>query len=157
MPMTFTYLSLRRWGFEGFVTIAQLQADHCRDVPVRAGVYIALCEVTPMPRFSRSSRRPEWTLPLSTLRSRWVPDSPVVYIGKADATEAGSSLRKRVSRYLRAATSHTGGKRTWQLKDWDQLVIAWRVLPSTVRPKPYEDGLLSEHQATFGSLPFANG
>jgi hypothetical protein len=163
MPMSFTHLSLRRRGFDGFVSVADLRADHCRAVPERGdgrslgGVYVALCLPTSAPRFKRSNRREEWTLPLAALRERWVGASPVVYIGKAHATDRGNSIRKRLSRYLRASTSHTGGKRTWQLADWDQLTIAWRILDPADDPRTEEVALLDEHNARFGRQPFANG
>lgn len=161
--MSFTPLSLRRRGFDGYITVADLRADHYRAVPDYrdgawlGGVYIAIGDPTTTPRFRRANRREEWTLPLAELRERWVAGSPVVYIGKADATDAGNCLRKRVSRYLRASTSHTGGKRTWQLADWDRLIIAWRVLRAADNPRTEEDALLAEHVATFGRQPFANG
>ncbi len=162
MPMSFTPLSLRRHGFDGFVPVADLRADHYRAVPDRdgewlGGVYIALCVPTAAPRFKRSNRRDEWTLPLADLRERWVAASPVVYIGKADATDAGNCLRKRVTRYLRASTSHTGGKPTWQLAGWDELTIAWRVVDASDDPRTEENALLAEHVASFGRHPFANG
>jgi hypothetical protein len=161
--MSFTSLSLRRRGFGGFLTVADLQAGHYRAVPERSdgdwlgGVYMALCVPTIAPHFKRTNRRDEWTLPLPALRGRWVSASPVVYIGKADATDAGNCLRKRVSRYLRASTSHTGGKRTWQLAAWDELMIAWRVLEPADDPRTVEAALLAEHTSTFGRQPFANG
>jgi hypothetical protein len=163
MPLSFTRLSLRRLGFDGFVTVTDLRADHYRAVPERqgnawlGGVYIALSPPSDRPRLMRASRREERTLPLAALREHWVPDSPVVYIGKADATDAGNSLRKRVSRYLRASTSHTGGKRTWQLADWHDLTIAWLVLPPGRDPRAEEVRLLRHHTERFGREPFANG
>jgi len=55
-----------------------------------------------------------------------------VYIGKADLTDRGNSLRKRVSAYLRFGAGsnarHSGGYPTWQLSDSDLLLIAWRVV-----------------------------
>ena len=57
------------------------------------------------PRFRRVNPAGTWrgdpTLPLAELRRRWVEGSRVVYIGKADLTDSGNSLRKRVSAYLR--------------------------------------------------------
>lgn len=158
MPTSFTALSLRRYGFVGFETVADLRDDHYRAVPQGAGgIYVAVCAQTAMPLFKQRSRRVEWTLPVRDLRARWVPASTIVYIGKADATEAGNSLRTRVSRYLRASSSHSGGKRTWQLADWDELTIAWKVLPAREVPRAAERHLLAEHVARFGRLSFANG
>lgn len=145
------------------MSVAELSAEHSRSVPERqdrqwiGGVYIAIREVVEPPRFKRANRRAEWTLPVSMLSKRWVPDSHIIYIGKADATEAGNNLRTRVSRYVRAASSHTGGKRTWQLAEWNELVIAWRAMPSAEKPRSFETTLLAEHVRSFGHQPFANG
>ncbi len=161
--MSFTRISLRRAGFTGFMTVSELQAEHYRSVPkvdVRGlvgGVYIALRIGEEPAIFRRANRRPEWTLAVSDIQRCWVPGSPVVYLGKADATEAGNSLRKRVSRYLRAASGHRGGYRTWQLADWENLVIGGKAIPLDIAPISVESALISEHRRAFGREPFANG
>jgi hypothetical protein len=115
VPMSFSQLSLRRFGFTGFLTVRQLQAERYRSIPKAdanqpvGGLYVALRIRLEPPSFRRTNRRQEWTLPPSQVRRCWVAGSPVVYIGKADATKAGNSLNKRVSRYLRAASRHRGG------------------------------------------------
>lgn len=150
-------------GFEGFLSVAELRANPYRAIPERGdgrrlgGVYVARCDPTETPRFERSNRRDEWTLPVAALRARRIAPSPGAYIGKADATEAGNCLRKRVSRYLRASSSHPAGKRMWQLATWDELTIAWRVVGYPDNPRAEQVRLLDEHSARFGRHPFANG
>ena len=83
----------------------------------------------------------------------YVADSKIVYIGKA------TSLKKRVGQLLRfgagSAVGHWGGRYLWQLADSDNLLIAWKPIP-TVDPRTEEARMLEEYVSLHGKLPFAN-
>jgi hypothetical protein len=132
-----------------------------------AGVYLAYRESDKPVSFLRHSpagqRRGDPTLPLASLRGGlWVPDSRVVYIGKAARPKSTStnSLRRRVSAYLRfgagSKASHSGGYPTWQLRDSADLLIAWCVIDPPETPACFEHDLIEAHIARFGARPFAN-
>ncbi len=162
----FTRVDLERLGFSGFVSVRELR----RERPVAAsvpradiGVYVAYRESERPVSFVRVSPAGRWrgdpTRPLPVLRARWVPESPIVYIGRADRRnlESENSLRDRVKAYIRFGAGsnarHSGGYPTWQLADSDRLLIAWCV---TRAPRALERRLVVAHQARFGALPFAN-
>jgi hypothetical protein len=102
------------------------------------------------------------TLPLAVLRSRWVADSSIVYIGSAERPSPSStnSLRTRVKAYLRFGSGgnarHSGGYPTWQLRDSADLLIAWRIVRPPLTPRGLEGQLINDHERRFGAIPFAN-
>ncbi len=167
MTVEFTREGLERLHFDGFVPIRDLRAIPTRQWLIPAtegGLYLAFRQATGPPGFRRTNQAGTWrgdpTLPLAELRRRWVQGSPVVYIGKADLTDRGNSLRKRVSAYLRFGAGsnarHSGGYPTWQLVDSDRLLIAWRVVRPPKTPLGEERRLCAAHVDAFGALPFAN-
>lgn len=168
-PGDFSQADLERLGFAGFVRVKELRGQRpCAAALPRdaAGVYIAYRESDRPVSFVRASPAGQWrgdlTLPLADLRGRWVADSRVVYIGKADrpTPHSTNSLRQRVSAYLRfgagASARHSGGYPTWQLRDSADLLIAWCVVKRPRSPLRFECELLEAHVARFGALPFAN-
>jgi len=130
------------------------------------GVYIAYRESNKPVSFLRVSPAGRWlgdpTLPLASLRARWVLGSPVVYIGKAGRPRPGSfnNLRKRVSAYVRFGAGsnarHFGGYPTWQLADAANLLVAWRIAKPPRTPSGLEGALVAAHIRRFEALPFAN-
>jgi hypothetical protein len=85
------------------------------------------------------------------LRDRWIADTPVIYIGKAD------HLRRRLRAYLDFGAglpkSHWGGRYVWQVQGSDALLVAWREDPEPLRREAI---LLAAFVRQFGALPFAN-
>lgn len=168
-PGYFSRADLERLGFIGFVSVKELRGQRPRaaDLPKDAvGVYIAYRESDRPVSFLRASPAGQWrgdlSLPLANLRERWIADSRVVYIGKADRPTPASpnSLRKRVRDYLGfgagSKARHSGGYPTWQLRDSADLLIAWCVVTQPRSPRRFECELLDAHVARFGALPFAN-
>ena len=140
-PGDFSRSDLDRFGFVGFRSVKDLRAQRpcAADLPAdAAGVYLAYRESDRAVSFLRKSPAGQWrgdlSLPLFDLRARWIADSRVVYIGKADRPTPAStnSLRTRVSAYLRFGAGsnarHAGGYPTWQLRDSASLLIAWCVV-----------------------------
>lgn len=168
-PGDFTRADLERLGFVGFVSVKALRKLHpvAADLPRDAvGMYLAYRESDRPVSFLRKSPAGRWrgdpTLSLADLRRRWIADSRIVYIGKADRPTPTStnSLRERVSAYLRFGAGsnarHSGGYPTWQLRDSGGLLIAWCVVKRPRSPLRFERDLLDAHVVRFGALPFAN-
>ena len=168
-PGGFSRADLERLGFVGFKSVKELRGQRpCAEALPKdgVGVYIAYRASDRPVSFLRASPAGQWrgdpTLPLADLRRRWIPDSRVVYIGKAERPKATStnSLRRRVSAYLRFGAGsnarHSGGYPTWQLRDSADLLIAWCEFRRPRSPARFERHLLDAHVARFGGLPFAN-
>lgn len=171
VPASFSLVALKAYGFVGFLPVAALRGRRYRGAPRRGddrrslgGVYLAYRPSSALPQFLAVNPCGRWrgdlSKPVNVLRERWVPRSHVVYVGKADPTEAGNSLHTRVRTYLRFGEGHNarhaGGYRTWQLADSQDLLVAWKVIEAEP-PLAVEARLLAAHAARYGRLPFANG
>jgi hypothetical protein len=88
--------------------------------------------------------------------ANWVPGASVVYIGKAKH----GRLRKRLEEFVRFGRGgkdrHWGGRLIWQLDKSEELLVAWRVLPTDLDPVAIEKEMLSAFRADYGKPPFAN-
>jgi hypothetical protein len=168
-PGDFSRADLERLGFVGFVRVKDLRGlrPYAAALPRdAAGVYVAYRDSNRPVSFLRVSPAGQWrgdlTLPLADLRRRWVRDSRVVYIGKADRPTSTStnSLRRRLAAFLRYGAGsnarHSGGYPTWQLRDSADLLIAWCAIKRPDTPGGLECDLLDAHIARFEALPFAN-
>ncbi|MCW2671797.1 MAG: hypothetical protein JWP14_386 [Frankiales bacterium] len=150
MPTPFGEDDLRGRGFEGFIPFASAPLSAVPDEP---GVYAVLGAGTPtfLERSPAGAWKGDPTVPLEVLRGRWLPESPTLYIGKAEA-----SLRKRTSAYRRhgagSSARHWGGRYIWQLADLE-LLLAWRTHTDA---KGLETEMLREFSGLYGALPFAN-
>ena len=149
-----TRAALQMSGFSGWVTFPSLPSS---SVPDGSGVYVVV-RPSPAPvtflavSLAGSHKGKNPTVVVPQLSVKWVPDTAVVYIGKA------TSLKDRLDDYRRQgagnSAGHWGGRYIWQLSDWRELVIGWK---STDRdPEDVECELLDEFESTFGRLPFAN-
>lgn len=79
---------IRQSGFKGFETISILQTSECRGVPDERGVYLVLRRNTKRPDFLSESigghfKGKDPTVEVGVLKSKWVRNSVVLYIGKA--------------------------------------------------------------------------
>jgi hypothetical protein len=112
---------LERCGFEGSTTVADLQTSRCRDVPRTAGVYLVLD------------------------RNRF----EILYIGKAGGPGNKSTLRKRLTAYLRGGRTgkyagHQRGKDIWTLPERGETAC---VLEDAARCSEGGKGAASEIQS----------
>ena len=126
-------------------------------VPVDQGVYAVVRYSASDPEYEGVSRGGHFegrdpSVGVSVLSSRWVPATPVLYLGKAN------NLRQRLRQFRDFGRGkpigHWGGRYLWQLADCDELAICWRVTVEDSRSVERE--LISSFRARFGSLPYAN-
>lgn len=154
--VTFDRAGLAAAGFRGFQTVRHMRASRCAGAPLRPGVHVILrvAETTVRLR-SRSPggwfKQADPTVDRAILRARWIAETPVLYIGKADV------LRDRLDAYMRfgagAPISHKGGRYIWQVQGSDKLLVAWR---QDSQPGRRASRLLADFERQYGSLPFAN-
>lgn len=153
--MDWSVSAFRRAGFSGFVQFEDLPSA---DLPRLPGVYLVVREGQGLPTFLDSSpagwfkgRNP--TAERAKLDRAWIPDVPVVYIGKA------GSLRTRLDQYRRHGAGelvgHWGGRYIWQLDAAAPLLVGWKETPE-LDPECVEAALIEEFIRDFGALPFAN-
>jgi hypothetical protein len=151
-------------GFEGFEAIATLQASGCSKVPNEPGVYLVLRLNTQHPPLLTRSTGGHFngknpTVEVGVLKSKWVRDALVLYIGKAGGPGKVATLRGRLRQYMQFGQGkpigHWGGRYVWQLGDSSDLVICWKPTPNDI-PREVEKGLIREFKAAHNNLPFAN-
>lgn len=50
---------------------------------------------------------------------------------------------------------HWGGRLIWQLSDYDELIVCWKILKD-INPRVYEKNFLINFKKVNGRYPFAN-
>ena len=157
---------LKKAGFKGFCSVEKLR-DDLSGIPAVAGVYMVVYQGNGMPEFlevgtgglkrkkdkSGKLKIINPNVPVSELKSNWVKDTCVVYIGKA------TTLSKRISQYLKfgngKSIGHWGGRLIWQIKDSKDLQICWK--PVDADPREEEMRLIADFKRQYGGKrPFAN-
>lgn len=150
-------------GFAGFISISDLKAQECEQVPNEKGVYVVYRKSTDPPRFLDKSIgckvKGNPTVECSKLKEKWVAGANVIYIGQAGGKNAKSTLSKRIKKYIKFGkgdnANHWGGRYIWQMKDSDNLLLAWKVCPDS-DPRKDETKLISEFMTSYDKKPFAN-
>ncbi len=151
-------------GFSNPISFAGLRAAHHRDIPSEAGVYIVIWpfDVTPqfLPRGTGGShKRRDPNVPVAELETRWVPETRLLYFGKAGGPQEKTTLKKRISTYSRfgmgRGASHWGGRAIWQLPESEELLLCWKPLTDEP-PRCVEQRLIRLFIGRYCSLPFAN-
>ncbi len=143
-------------GYQGFVTIAELRSTGLSGIPACSGTYCVILPEGMTPTFLTSSRGGRFrgkdpTVDQKELQSQWVDGTSILYIGSA------GDLRRRIGQFLRFGegrpVGHWGGRYIWQVKEAEQLLLAWAPSPD---PLGTEAQTLVEFEAAYGRLPFAN-
>ena len=151
LPAVWDRDALDAVGFRGFVLFAGLAGA---DVPKEAGIYVVLRTATTQPTLLELTHaRAGSSYPLPDLEARWLTETPVLYIGKAEAKAGG--LRKRLGQYARKGASHKGGRSIWQLADQDELLVAWVPTPGE-SAEEVEIRYRAAFAEVYGQWPFAN-
>ncbi|MDZ5146295.1 hypothetical protein [Microbacterium testaceum] len=151
LPALWDRAGLEAVGFVGFVTFAEIPTA---DIPPRPGIYVVLRTAAAAPDIRESTvARAGSPYALDDLRGRWIGETPILYIGKADAKAGG--LRTRLRQYARRGSSHQGGRSIWQLAEHAELLVAWVQTPGE-NPEEVEIGYRAAFACRFGGCPFAN-
>ncbi|MFC4691282.1 hypothetical protein ACFO5T_12660 [Dokdonia genika] len=154
---------IEKHGFKGFKTVAELWLDKSH-IPKIKGVYMVID-----PNFEKTEfltkgvggffKGKDPNVAVSELKFNLVPNSQVVYIGKAGSPTGIATLNSRLGQYLRFGETknvgHWGGRYIWQIKNHSGLIFCWKPTP-TDDPREIEKQLLSKYIKDFGKRPFAN-
>ncbi|MBM3436217.1 MAG: hypothetical protein FJY07_08405 [Bacteroidetes bacterium] len=154
---------IKIYGFEGFNTVKSLWQNR-KIIPKEMGVYLVLNPEFENPEFIFpdvggffKSKNPN--ISLEELKTKWVEDSMVVYIGKAGEQGKNATLHSRIGHYLRFGqgkkAGHWGGRYIWQLANYYDLIFCWKVTEGE-NPRKVETKLIDEYYQQFHKLPFAN-
>lgn len=149
---------LQRNGFNGFISVKNLKSNH-KCIPPVGGVYVVIRDTEEAPEFLEKGtggffKGKNPNVGIEELEANYVGSSRIMYIGK------GNNLKRRIRQLLQFASGknigHWGGRYLWQLADSDNLLIAWKELPTTDDPHEVESEMLEDFLNTHGKLPFAN-
>lgn len=155
--MTFNEIEeLKKVGFTGFKKMSDLFLNNSM-LPEGNGVYLVLnIDNKPADFLTIGSgghfkgRNPN--VSLEELKSNWVDNTKVVYIGKA------TSLKSRLRQYFGFGQGknigHYGGRLIWQLRYSKDLVVCWKTLMTD--PREFEADLIRQYVSIYGCRPFAN-
>lgn len=155
--------SLRQAGFLGFRTVAELLSDKS-SLPKVKGIYLVLKPTFDVPDFVEvgcgghfKGKNPN--VAVSFLKTNWVDEASVLYVGKAGYDGGRATLYSRLSQYLRFGqgknVGHWGGRLIWQLSNCQDLIVCWKPLPAD-NPRTIEKQLIVRFVSLFGKRPFAN-
>lgn len=154
---------IKKAGFTGFKKMSELFIDSS-SIPKIKGVYLVL-----NPNFKKveylqigtgghfKGKNPNVTL--EELKSNWVDNSLVVYIGKAGGETNNATLHSRLKQYFSFGQGknigHWGGRLIWQIENSADLIVCWKPLPND-DPRTFENQLIREFVSEFSKRPFAN-
>jgi len=160
LPRSFGRKDLETTGFAGWRTWDQLRASEFSAVPSGSAAYVVFRPAVSQPSFLKANpggrfKGKDPTVAVDVLKAEWVPDSQVVYIGKADVAN------RRLKQFARFGAGepvgHWGGRYIWQLADSADLLVAWHAISWTEAAREYERRLLAQFAELHnGSRPFAN-
>jgi hypothetical protein len=164
LGLTFSVLDeLRALGFVGFKKMSELFDDYSC-IPKMRGVYMVLTSDSMKQEYLEigtggffKDKNPN--ISIADLKSNWVNETIVLYIGKAGSMSGSSTLYKRLRQYLLFGQGknigHYGGRLIWQLKNSKDLIVCWKELTKN-DPDELESKLIGKFKLLFGKRPFAN-
>ncbi len=158
-----TIEELKSNGFTGFKSVAELRLSKSV-IPDAPGVYFVLFPLQDKPEFINPGaggffKGKDPNVEIATLKAAWVDGTPVIYIGKAGASNGAATLRSRIGQYLGFGAGrnvgHYGGRYIWQLKNHEDLLFCWKPLMKQ-EPHDVEVELQRNFAMIYGKMPFAN-
>jgi len=153
---------IKQFGYTGFKTIRELCFD-ASYIPKIKGVYLIINLKKNIQFLEKGTggyfKGKDPNVPISMLKSNWVDDSIVVYIGKAGKEGSNATLQSRLKQYFKFGQGynigHYGGRYIWQLKNSLDLVVCWKTLPND-DPRTAEVELIQQFILEYKKRPFAN-
>ena len=153
---------IKKAGFTGFKKMSELFIDSSA-IPKIKGVYLILNTENKSDFLTIGSgghfKGKNPNVSIAELKSNWVDNAIVVYVGKAGKDGSSATLQSRLRQYFRFGRGknigHWGGRLIWQLKNSKDLVVCWKALP-TEDPRTFEAHLIQEFFLQFSKKPFAN-
>lgn len=154
---------IKKAGFKGFKRMGELFIDSS-SIPKIKGVYLILNPNYGKAEFLQTGtggffKGKDPNVSFDELKSNWVDNSLVVYIGKAGSDTSQASLNSRLKQYFGFGQGrnigHWGGRLIWQLKGASDLLVCWKSLPND-DPRETEKQLIGKFVAEFSKRPFAN-
>ena len=106
-------------NFIGFKTIKELKSLGFNSIPKEKGVYVVLHKKLSSPEFLFESigghfKGKNPTVPIYELKNNWVNNEEIVYIGQAGGKNSKSTLRNRLTLYIKYGSGkpvgHQGGR-----------------------------------------------
>ena len=154
---------IKNAGFLGFKKMRELFVDSS-SIPKIKGVYLIL-----NPNYKKAEYLEIGTgghfkgknpnVCIDKLKSNWVDNSLVVYIGKAGSESGNATLNSRLRQYVGFGQGrnigHWGGRLIWQMKNSSNLIVCWKPLPNE-NPRFIESQLIKNFRTEFSKHPFAN-
>lgn len=148
-------------GFEGFYSVYNLK-NNINVIPKDPGIYKILRLTNDAPIFLKKGvggyfKGRDPNCPIEKLETNWIENEPLMYIGKAGSIKR--NLRRRLNEYMLFGQGkdigHWGGRLIWQLSDYDELIVCWKILKD-IDPRAYEKKFLINFKKVNGKYPFAN-
>jgi len=154
---------LKEAGFTGFKRMGELFKDNSA-IPREKGVYLVLNLNTDPGEFLPvgtggffKGKNPN--VPIDILKSKWVENAIVLYIGRTGKVGSKRTLHARLIELLKFGQGinigHWGGRYIWQLKNSGDLVVCWKALP-TEDPSVVKSDLIRQFVFKHSTRPFAN-
>lgn len=154
---------IKKAGFIGFKKMSELFVDSS-SIPKIKGIYLVL-----NPNFKKAEylqigsgghfKGKNPNVIIDELKSNWVENSLVVYIGKAGSDTSKATLNTRLKQYFGFGQGknigHWGGRLIWQLKNSNDLIVCWKPLLND-DPRTTENTLIKKFVSEFSKRPFAN-
>src|SRR5215213_7940440 len=117
---------------EGFESCASLLTGGLMSVPREPGIYAVTWDGREDPTFLDVSRGGHFkgvdpTVAVEVLRSDWIDDEPVLYIGKANVLQR--RIRELCAYAAGRPVGHRGGRYLWQVDQSEEFLISWCATP----------------------------
>lgn len=155
---------LKNNQFEGFLSIEELWQNNSI-IPNTKGVYLIINPYLDNIDFLEHGvggffKNKNPNISIKELSNNFVPNSLVIYIGKAGTLNNKSTLKTRIKQYLKFGqgkkVGHWGGRFIWQLTNHKKLLICWKNTEN-IEPREIEKLLISQFKLQFNNQrPFAN-